>query len=842
MKTYNFKVIEKKWQKQWEESEIYKAKDFSKKEKFYCLIEFPYPSGVGLHTGHVRSYVAIDIIARKQRMQGKNVLYPIGWDAFGLPTENFAIKTKQHPTKVTKQNIKNYTKQIKSFGPSFDWSREINTTDPQYYKWTQWIFLKFYNSFYDTKTQKAKDIKELAIPPHLTNKQRINFINNHRLAYEQTMPINWCPSCKIGLANEEVVAGNCERCGTVAEKREMKQWMLRITKYADRLINDLNTVDYLDKIKTQQINWIGKSEGAEIKFNLQTNNTAIQDSITVFTTRPDTLFGCTYMVIAPEHPLIKKYQSQIENYSDILQYQKQAQNKSDIDRTELNKEKTGIIIEGIKAINPATNQFIPIWVADYVLMHYGTGAIMAVPAHDERDFAFAQQHLLPIIPVVQPEKPQTEVLTECYTGEGMMINSDFLNTLHSTQAKTEIIQWLKKQKLGKSAITYKLRDWVFSRQHYWGEPIPIIKCSQCGNVALTEKDLPLTLPKVQNYEPTDDGKSPLSKITKWTEVSCPTCKQPALRETDTMPNWAGSSWYFLRYIDPCNHRQLASQTKLNYWLPIDLYNGGMEHTTLHLLYSRFWYKFLFDLGYAPTAEPYTSRRSHGMVIGSDGQKMSKSRGNVVNPDSIIQEYGADTLRLYEMFMGPYTESIPWNTNSMIGSHRFLERVWKMQYKVKKITCKNDTLEILTHQSIKKVSEDIAEMKFNTAVAQLMIFTNALEKLTEIPQKNWETFLLLLCPFTPHITEELWHSLGHTKSIHLTSWPQYDPQKIQNQQIEFVIQINGKVRDRITIHNNLTETEAKQIALNSTKTQPYLQKATIKKIIFIPNKLINLVVI
>jgi leucyl-tRNA synthetase len=838
MKKYDFKKIEKKWQNEWEKSGIYHAKDFSKKEKFYCLIEFPYPSGAGLHTGHVRSHVAVDIVARKNRMQGKNVLYPIGWDAFGLPTENFAIKTKKHPKIVTKQNIANYTRQIKSYGPSFDWSREINTTDPEYYKWTQWIFLKLYNSFYDDKKNKARPIEELKIPKNLNEEEKRKFIDDNRMAYEKEMPINWCPSCKIGLANEEVVAGNCERCGAIAEKRNIKQWMLRITKYADRLIKDLDTVDYLEKIKTQQINWIGKSEGAEVDFEIKIGEQ--EDALRVFTTRPDTLFGCTYMVIAPEHEIIEKYKKEISNYTKIKKYVRNAKNKSDMDRTELNKEKTGIKIEGIAAINPANGKKIPVWVADYVLTGYGTGAIMAVPAHDERDFEFAKKFQMEIIPVIKSEK---ELSNECYSGDGVLINSDFINGLNVADAKKRMIAYLEKKEIGKKSINYKLRDWVFSRQHYWGEPIPIIKCEKCGNVPLKDKDLPLELPNVKNYEPTDTGESPLANIKKWTEVKCPVCGGKARRETDTMPNWAGSSWYFLRYIDPKNKKAFADKKKLDYWTPIDLYNGGMEHTTLHLLYSRFWHKFLFDLGFVGAKEPYKVRKSHGMIIAEDGQKMSKSKGNVINPDDIIKTYGADTLRVYEMFMGPYAESIPWSTTSLIGSNRFLERIWNMQQKLenKKSKQKDDALETLMHQTIKKIGEDIDELKFNTAVAQLMIFANQLDKMEKIPVKYFKTFIVLISPFAPHITEEIWQNLGHKKSIHLTPWPNYDPKSIIDKRIELVIQINGKLRDKIMVSSDISEAEAKKIALGSEKIQKWLEGKEPRKVIFVKGKLVSIVI-
>ena len=1353
MKKYNCKKIEKKWQEKWDENGIYKADDFSKKKKYYCLIEFPYPSGAGLHVGHLRSHIAIDIVARQKRMGGFNVMYPIGWDAFGLPTENFAIKTKTHPKIVTKNNIKNFTRQVKSYGPSFDWSREINTTDPKYYKWTQWIFLKLFNSFYDEKSDKARPIEELKMPKDLNEDEKREYIDSHRMAYEAEMAINWCPSCKIGLANEEVINGACERCGAEAEKKIMKQWMLRITKYADRLIKDLDTVDYLDKIKTQQINWIGKSEGATVKFPVilrsdsdeesrtdtqndlnnvintpptpsQEGNSSPQvphndsDIIEVFTTRPDTLFGCTYMVVAPEHELIKKLKPEIENLDEVKKYIRESANKSDLDRTDLAKEKTGVELKGIKAINPASNEKIPIWIADYVLASYGTGAIMAVPAHDKRDFEFAKKFELPIRFVIEPnfvvalnycfktfelkygkfntedvdhwsnlgsllydlkylmEKGNIELnsdnkinklqkfnmwqtckndlplptirykkqdLAITWSGygdvmakaskdwydkkineekyrfiekelldkeifnskiiellnknslklpikpedlvknsnnlwfiktDGILINSGKYSNLTSTEAREKITNWLEENNLGKKAVNYKLRDWIFSRQHYWGEPIPIVKCKECGlkklkikmelnfrvneiwdqiiinkktietralnpeekdkhfgdikvgdlvrfnnkntkefeivkinkvyhfknlnelfetkniirkivpdtkieklsqlekvfsftddylkrieknglvgwefekiniteNISLSEKDLPLKLPNVKNYEPTDTGESPLAKIDKWVNIKCPKCKGKAKRETDTMPNWAGSSWYFLRYIDPRNNKEFASQKKLKYWMPVDLYNGGMEHTTLHLLYSRFWHKFLYDLKYVNTAEPYKMRRSHGMILAEDGQKMSKSRGNVINPDDIIKEYGADTLRLYEMFMGPYGDAIPWNTTSLIGMNRFLERIWNMrshvetqsiaskpetiliatnnqgklkefkdhlknfniislkdvgksieepeengktfednslikaEYYAKKtgyltiaddsglcvnalggrpgvfssryaegndkkgcqkllkelenkkdrsayyrsvITIynpknnehdqfsgkcegeilnslkgnksfgyapvfmtkglnrsnaecsseekykynhrkqaidklieyldkktqnfaplQNKNIEPLLHKTIKKVTEDIDNLKFNTAISSLMILANEMEKEKEISLLHYSQFLILLSPFAPHITEELWESLEEKESVHSQNWPKFNPELIKEKEITMVIQVNGKLRDQIKVPTDISEEQAKKIALESEKIKKWIEGKEIRKVIFVKGKLVNVVV-
>ncbi|MDD3007064.1 MAG: RdgB/HAM1 family non-canonical purine NTP pyrophosphatase [Candidatus Pacebacteria bacterium] len=1352
MHKYNFKKIEKKWQKEWEESGIYEAKDFSKKEKFYCLIEFPYPSGAGLHIGHVRSQVAMDVVCRKKRMQGKNVLYPIGWDAFGLPTENFAIKTKKQPATVTRENIANYTRQAKSYGPSFDWSREINTTDPNYFKWTQWIFLKLYNSFYDEKADKARPIEELIIPKGLDEIEKKNFIDENRIAYEKEMPINWCPSCKIGLANEEVIGGNCERCGALAEKKNVRQWMLRITKYSERLINDLDTVDYLEKIKTQQVNWIGKSQGAEIDFPVKiSGEKESAEKLRVFTTRPDTIFGVSYMVVAPEHPIIEKYKSTISNWEEVQKYIEDAKNKSDMDRTDLSKDKTGIELQGIKAINPASGEEIPIWTSDYVLIGYGTGAIMAVPAHDTRDMEFAIKFNLEIKSVIEPEGGRTaifvhgfeddkngqyspwkdgdlrkklealgyeiiapnmpdshhpkraewisflkqyeskinantifighslgcaavadfineidkkvkgvyliapasevvdfvefkkewrndnsdvtsveafakdktdwkslkgkaeiikvfisdddkyipfketlryfeerkincislheqkhfigrripelykEIAQDSYVEHGVAINSHEYSGLSTEEFKKKIVTYIEKNKLGKRSVNYKLRDWVFSRQHYWGEPIPIIKCKHClvdkldikvelnfpkeevfrlikngsktietralnpeepersfgkvkvgdlvkfkdkqnndfeiakitkvykfeslrelfedkgilgkifpdfkdshdykklekeysfttnylekiennGLVAwefellnitkkipLREKDLPLKLPDVKNYEPTDTGESPLAGISTWVEVKCPICGNSAKRETDTMPNWAGSSWYFLRYIDVTNDKAFADRKKLDYWMPVDLYNGGMEHTTLHLLYSRFWHKFLYDLGFVGTAEPYKSRRSHGMIIAEDGQKMSKSRGNVVNPDDIIATYGADTLRVYEMFMGPYSEAIAWNTNSLIGVNRFLERVWNLQNKVKEDTgktklllasnnpgklrelksslkgfdiigledletkfpepketgksfeensllkakyyakktgyltiaddsglcikamdnqpgvysnrfakgdypiayekifkelegkdrsaffesvitlynaktdktrqfdgicegriadkptgtngfgydpifiaqelnktfgeCvweekakydhrakavnklkaylddnnKNNEVEPLIHKTIKKITEDINDLKFNTCISQLMILANALEKQEEISKKHFEIFITLLCPFAPHIAEEIWVNLENKKSIHLNTWPVFDPKLIHDKEIELVIQVSGKVRDKIKVSADISEEEARSVALSSEKVIRWLEGKTPRKVIVVKGKLVSIVI-
>ncbi len=800
MKEYNHKKIEKKWQDKWEKENFYQAEDFSDKPKKYILVEFPYPSGDGLHVGHARSYTALDVMSRKMHMQGDNVLYPIGWDAFGLPAENFAIKKGIHPSIAVEKNIANFKRQLKSLGVSFDWSREINTTDPKYYKWTQWIFLKFLGK---------------------------------GLAYQKEMPINWCPSCKIGLANEEVIDGKCERCGHETEKRKIKQWMLKITEYADKLLEDLNKVDYLDKIKIQQENWIGRSEGAEVDFEIA------GEKVTVFTTRPDTLFGCTYMVLSPEHDLIKKLKDKIENIKEVEEHIDEARKKTEIERSAEDKEKTGIKLEGVMAVNPANNKEIPVFIADYVLVDYGTGAIMAVPAHDKRDFEFAKKYGLDIVEVISGGEPQKEA----YSGEGLNVNSDFLDGLETNEAKEKIIKWLQEKNIGKKAVNYKLRDWIFSRQHYWGEPIPVIHCDKCGIVPVKEKDLPVELPYVEKYEPTETGESPLAAMEDWVNTKCPKCGSDAKRETDTMPNWAGSSWYFLRYIDPQNNEKFVDEEKLKYWLPVDLYNGGMEHTTLHLLYSRFWHKFLYDQGLVPTSEPYASRRSHGMILAEDGKKMSKSLGNVINPDEIVEKVGADTLRVYEMFMGPFNQAIGWNTDSVIGVHRFLKRVWILKDKVNENVEENKEVEKVLHQSIKKVTEDIDNMKFNTAVAQLMILVNELEKQDEISIGVYKKFIVLLTPFAPHITEELWVGLPGNKeaeSIFKQPWPEYDDSKIEEGSFELVIQINGKFKGGMVMNKDMNQDDTKREVLENDRFKKYFEDKEIKKIIFVKNKLINFV--
>ena len=772
MKEYDHKKIEKKWQNFWDKKKVFQAQANSKKKKFYGLIEFPYPSGAGLHVGHIRSNTAMDIISRKRRMEGHNVLYPIGWDAFGLPTENYAIKTGIHPIKVTKQNTDTFRKQLKALGFSFDWSREVDTTDPKYYKWTQWIFLQFFKK---------------------------------GLAYKTKTEINWCPSCKIGLANEEVVGGMCERCGGPTEKREKEQWMLAITKYADRLDKDLDGVNFLEKIKIQQRNWIGKSEGAEISFKVESGKW--KEEIKVFTTRPDTIFGATYMVLAPEHELIKNLKLRITNWEEVEKYIKEVKNKDEIERTAEDKEKTGVELKGIKAINPANKKEIPIWIADYVLANYGTGAIMAVPADDKRDREFTEKFNLPIV--------------ENYKKANF---EDF----------------------GKKVIKYKLRDWVFSRQRYWGEPIPLINCSKCGWVSVPDKDLPVKLPKVAKYKPTDNGESPLASMKSWVNVKCPKCKGEAKRETDTMPNWAGSSWYYLRYTDPKNNKEFASKKNLKYWVGegVDWYNGGMEHTTLHLLYSRFWHKFLYDLKLVPTSEPYMKRTSHGLILADDGTKFSKSKGNGVNPIDIVKIYGADSVRLYEMFMGPFDQAVSWSTDSMVGPRRFLERVWQASYKVQsyKVIKTNQVLEKLLHKTIKKVTEDIENMRFNTAVSSMMIFINEVEKNNfQLSTFNFKTFLQILSPFAPHVAEELWAQMGEKKSISLSDWPVWDESLIMDTEVKIAVQVNGKVRGEIMVGVNDSEEMVKDKAINDPGVAKFLLGVGIKKIIYVKNRLINIVV-
>ncbi len=798
MTEYNPQKIEKKWQKFWEENKFYQAEDFSKKPKKYILIEFPYPSGEGLHVGHIRSYSALDAVARKKRMEGYNVLFPIGWDAFGLPAENYAIKAGVHPQITTKKNIANYKKQLKSLGISFDWSREINTTDPKYYKWTQWIFLKLFEN---------------------------------GLAYQTEIPINWCPACKIGLANEEVINGSCERCKTLVEKKSLKQWMLKITAYADRLIDDLEKVDYPNRVKMQQIEWIGKSFGTNINFKI----VDYSENISVFTTRADTLFGVTAMVLAPEHPLVKKITKK-ENKKKVEEYIALTNKKSDFEREKLEKEKSGVFI-GAHCINPINNQKIPIWIGDYVLATYGGGAVMVVPAHDFRDYELAKKYGLEIKEVVSGGDIQKQAFIEY----GTLINSEQFDGLESKIAIEKITDWLEKKSFGKKTIQYKLRDWVFSRQHYWGEPIPIIHCQKCGVVPIPEKDLPIELPYVEKYQPTDTGKSPLIDIIEWVNTECPKCGCSAKRETDTMPNWAGSNWYFIRYCDPKNSQEIINSEKLKYWLPVDWYNGGMEHTTLHLLYSRFIYKFLFDIKIVNQLEPYQKRTSHGIILAEDGRKMSKSFGNVINPDNIVKDFGADTLRVYEMFMGPFEQAISWNMKGMKGVYRFLQKVWRISEKVQKIEDKKDArLERLVHKTVKKIDEDLENCKFNTAISSLMILVNEFEKQEKVLFGHYSLFLILLAPFTPHLSEELWQKLGYKKSIFKEKWLKYNPKLIKEEIVTLIIQVNSKIRDKIEVEAGISKERVEKLAISQEKVIKWTQGKKIKKIIFIPDKLINIV--
>lgn len=852
MAEYNHKTIESKWQKIWEEQKPFKAAYPSDKKKFYPLIEFPYPSGEGLHTGHPRSYCALDAIARKKRMEGFNVLYPIGWDAFGLPTENYAIKMGRPPQEISKENINNFRRQLKSLGIGFDWDREVNTTDSKYYRWTQWIFLQ---------------------------------LLKHDLAYKANIAISWCPKCKIGLANEEVVQGNCERCGTQTEKRQKEQWMLEITKYADRLLSDLDEVDYLEKIKIQQQNWIGRSEGASVKFKVRSKKSPptadqlkaeeVKSQLEVFTTRPDTLFGATFMVIAPEHPLILNIEYGISNIDEVKDYIDVAMKKTDLERSDEKKEKTGIKIEGITAINPANNEEIPIFVADYVMMGYGTGAIMAVPAHDNRDFAFAKKYNISIKEVVRPDSSNmtnsSNRANRAYEGEGRSVNSGFLDCLMTNEAKQKMIEWLEERKLGSKSVSYKLRDWVFSRQHYWGEPIPVVYCRSCFEksskkkvesrkfkigrdyieinhekyviVPVPESDLPVELPVVENYEPTDSGESPLAAISDWVNTTCPVCESPAIRETDTMPTWAGSSWYYLRYIDPDNDKMLADPNKLKYWLPVDLYNGGMEHVTLHLLYSRFWHKFLFDIGVVPTKEPYQKRVSHGMILAPDGQKMSKSRGNVVNPDEMVEKFGADAFRLYEMFLGPFDQVVKWQTDGIRGTYRFLEKVWRMSDKITedKEGEEDKESESQINKLIQKINSDIDNMQFNTSVSTMMEFMNFVEKNGSLSQSVWEKFLIVLSLFAPHIAEELWSQTNKETLICQQVWPSLDESKIIELQITYAIQVNGKLRASLDIKGNLFENDVVQKANELPNIIEYLKDSKIQKTIFVKDKIVNFVI-
>ena len=799
---YNHKVVEKKWQKVWDDNKAFAATDDYSKPKYYALVEFPYPSGQGLHVGHPRPYTALDIVARKRRMQGYNVLYPMGWDAFGLPTENYAIKNKIHPKIVTENNVKRFKEQLHSLGYSFDWDREINTTDPSYYKWTQWIFLKLFKA---------------------------------GLAYKKEMPINWCTSCKVGLANEEVVNGVCERCGAPVVRKVKSEWMLKITDYAEKLIEGLDHVDYIERVKVSQKNWIGKSQGAEVDFSIKGK----EDKLRVYTTRCDTLFGVTYMVVSPEHPIIDKYKDELKNWDVIAAYRDEAAKKSDFERAELAKEKTGVQIEGLTAINPVNGKEIPIWISDYVLMSYGTGAIMAVPAHDERDWEFAKKFNLPLIQVVAKNGEEVDINAAAFTdvATGVLINSDFLNGLEVKDAKAKMIAFLEEKKIGTAKTNYKLRDWVFSRQRYWGEPIPIVHCDKCGYVPIDESELPLMLPEVESYMPTDNGESPLAAMTDWVNTTCPCCGGPAKRETDTMPQWAGSSWYFLRYTDPHNDEALASKEALKYWMPVDWYNGGMEHTTLHLLYSRFWHKFLYDQGVVPCPEPYQKRTSHGMILGENGEKMSKSRGNVVNPDDIVREYGADTLRTYEMFIGAFDLSASWSEDGVKGCRRFLERIWKLQDIMTNEEGYSSDLETKMHQTIKKVSSDFENLKYNTAIAAMMALINDFYKKNAITRGEFKTLITLLNPVAPHITEELWQIAGFEGKVYQTAWPEFDEAKTVESSVEIAVQINGKTKGTLSIGKD----DAKEDVIAKAK-EAIADKLTgnIVKEIYVPGRIVNIV--
>ncbi|MCI7086575.1 MAG: leucine--tRNA ligase [Lachnobacterium sp.] len=799
---YNHKVVEKKWQKVWDDEKAFAATNDYTKPKYYALVEFPYPSGQGLHVGHPRPYTALDIVARKRRMQGYNVLYPMGWDAFGLPTENYAIKNKIHPKIVTENNVKHFKDQLHSLGYSFDWDREINTTDPNYYKWTQWIFLKLFKA---------------------------------GLAYKKEMPINWCTSCKVGLANEEVVNGVCERCGAPVVRKVKSEWMLKITEYADKLIEGLNDVDYIERVKVSQKNWIGRSTGAEVDFRIKDT----EDKLRIYTTRCDTLFGVTYMVVSPEHPYLDKYKDQIKNWDEILAYREQASRKSDFERAELAKDKTGVAIDGLTAINPVNGKEVPIWVSDYVLMSYGTGAIMAVPAHDERDWEFAKKFHLPIIQVVAKNGEEVDVNEAAFTdvATGVLINSDFLNGLEVKDAKEKMITFLEEKGIGEAKTNYKLRDWVFSRQRYWGEPIPIVHCDKCGYVPLDESELPLLLPEVESYMPTDNGESPLAAMTDWVNTTCPCCGGPAKRETDTMPQWAGSSWYFLRYTDPNNDEALASPEALKYWMPVDWYNGGMEHTTLHLLYSRFWHKFLYDEGVVPCPEPYQKRTSHGMILGENGEKMSKSRGNVVNPDDIVNEYGADTLRTYEMFIGAFDLAASWSEDGVKGCRRFLDRVWKLQDIMTDEEGYSKDLETKMHQTIKKVSNDFENLKYNTAIAAMMALLNDFYKKGSITKGELKTLIILLNPVAPHITEEMWQVIGCEGRVYQQTWPEYDEAKTVESSVEIAVQINGKVKATLGIQKDDPKDEV--IAKAKEKIADKLTGNIVKEI-YVPGRLVNIV--
>lgn len=799
---YNHKVVEQKWQKIWDDEKAFAASDDYSKPKYYALVEFPYPSGQGLHVGHPRPYTALDIVARKRRMQGYNVLYPMGWDAFGLPTENYAIKNKIHPKTVTRNNIVRFKEQLHSLGYSFDWDREVNTTDPNYYKWTQWIFLKLFQA---------------------------------GLAYKKEMPINWCTSCKVGLANEEVVNGVCERCGSPVVRKVKSEWMLKITDYADKLIEGLQDVDYIERVKTQQRNWIGKSNGAEVDFSIKNK----EDKLRIYTTRSDTLFGVTYMVVSPEHPIIEKYKAELKNWDEIDAYREQAAHKSDFERAELAKEKTGVQIDGLTAVNPVNGKEIPIWISDYVLMSYGTGAIMAVPAHDQRDWEFAKKFDLPMIQVVSKNGKEADISKEAFTdvATGILVNSDFINGLDVREAQKKMIAFLEGKQIGTAKTNYKLRDWVFSRQRYWGEPIPIVHCETCGYVPIDERELPLELPEVESYMPTDNGESPLAAMTDWVRTTCPCCGGSANRETDTMPQWAGSSWYFLRYTDPHNEEALAGKEALDYWMPVDWYNGGMEHTTLHLLYSRFWHKFLYDQKQVPCKEPYQKRTSHGMILGENGEKMSKSRGNVVNPDDIVRDYGADTLRTYEMFIGAFDLAASWSEDGVKGCRRFLERVWKLQDLTTDENGYSKDLETKMHQTIKKVSSDYENLKYNTAIAAMMALINDFYKKNSLTGEEYRTLLLLLNPTAPHITEELWEIMGFEGHVYEQKWPEYDEAKTIEATVEIAVQINGKVKATILVDKDAAKEDV--IAKAKEAIADKLTGTVIKEI-YVPGRIVNLV--
>ncbi len=801
---YNHHSVEKKWQKVWDDEKAFAAPNDFTKPKFYALVEFPYPSGQGLHVGHPRPYTALDIVARKRRMQGYNVLYPMGWDAFGLPTENYAIKNHIHPKSVTENNVKRFKDQLHSLGYSFDWDREINTTDPGYYHWTQWIFRKMFEK---------------------------------GLAYKKEMPINWCTSCKVGLANEEVVNGVCERCGSPVVRKVKSEWMLKITEYADKLIDGLDTVDYIERVKVSQKNWIGRSTGAEVDFEIA----GTEDKLTVYTTRCDTLFGATYMVVSPEHPYLDKYKDKISNFDAILAYREEAAKKSDFERAELAKDKTGVAVDGLAAVNPVTGKEIPIWVSDYVLMSYGTGAIMAVPAHDDRDWEFAKKFNLPIVQVVAKDGEEVDVNEAAFTdvATGVLVNSGFITGLSVEDAKAKMIEFLEEKKIGHAKVNYKLRDWVFSRQRYWGEPIPVVHCDKCGYVAIPESELPLLLPEVESYEPTDNGESPLAAMTDWVNTTCPCCGGPAKRETDTMPQWAGSSWYFLRYCDPTNDKELASKEALKYWMPVDWYNGGMEHTTLHLLYSRFWHKFLYDEGVVNTPEPYAKRTSHGMILGENGEKMSKSRGNVINPDDIVRDYGADTLRTYEMFIGAFDLAASWSDDGVKGCRRFLDRVWKLQDIMTDEEGYSKDLEVLMHQTIKKVSSDFENLKYNTGIAAMMALINEFYKKNAVTKGEYKTLVTLLNPVAPHITEEIWETIGCEGRVYQQKWPEYDEAKTVTSTVEIAVQINGKVKATLEIDKN--EPKDQVIAKGKEVIADKLEGKNIVKEIYVPGRIVNIVV-